>query len=108
MTACLILLATALMMPVGEHPNASEKRTAPSQYAVEPISPIEPTRGLDLAKVRLGERLFSDVRVSRGGESRASRATSWTMAERIITISARRLKLAGCSIATHRQYSMPY
>jgi len=49
-----------------KHLNASEERTAPSQHAVEPISPVEPPTGLDLAKVRLGERLFGDVRVSRG------------------------------------------
>jgi cytochrome c peroxidase len=54
------------MMPIDKHPNAGEERTPPSQHAVEPISPVEPPTGLDLAKVRLGERLFGDARVSRG------------------------------------------
>jgi cytochrome c peroxidase len=66
MAACLILLAAALLMPVGKHLNASEQRAASLPYAVEPISPIEPPTGLDPAKVRLGERLFGDVRVSHG------------------------------------------
>jgi cytochrome c peroxidase len=66
MAVCLILLATALMMPVGERLNAGGERAASSPYTVEPISPIERPTGLDLAKVRLGERLFGDVRVSHG------------------------------------------
>jgi cytochrome c peroxidase len=53
-------------MPVAKYPNAGEQRTGSSPNAVEPISPIEPPTGLDLVKVRLGERLFGDVRVSGG------------------------------------------
>lgn len=88
MAPCLILLATALTMPVATHPNAHEERTALLQYAVEPISPIEPPTGLDLAKVRLGERLFADVRVSHE--------------ERVACITCHRLDNGG---ADHRDFS---
>jgi cytochrome c peroxidase len=54
-------------MPGGKHPNGGQERAAPSSFATEPITPIEPPMGLDPAKVRLGERLFGDVRVSGGG-----------------------------------------
>jgi cytochrome c peroxidase len=62
--ACLALLAAVLLMPAREHLNAGEERAAPSPFAAEPITRIEAPTGLDPAKVRLGERLFSDVRVS--------------------------------------------
>jgi cytochrome c peroxidase len=57
-------------MPVAKYPNAGEQRAESSPDAVEPISPIspiEPPTDLDPAKIRLGERLFGDVRVSGGG-----------------------------------------
>jgi cytochrome c peroxidase len=88
MAACLILLVTALVMPVGKHLNAGEERAAPSPYAVEPISPIELPTDLDLAKVRLGERLFGDVRVSRG--------------DRVACITCHQLDNGG---ADHRDFS---
>ena len=67
MAGCIVLLTTAFLMPAGKHPNAGQERAAPSSFATEPITPIEPAAGLDPTKVRLGERLFGDVRVSGGG-----------------------------------------
>jgi cytochrome c peroxidase len=63
----MVLLTTALLVPGGKHPNAGQERAAPSSFATEPLTPIEPPAGLDPAKIRLGERLFGDVRVSGGG-----------------------------------------
>jgi cytochrome c peroxidase len=67
MAVCIVLLTAALLMPGGKQPNASQERDAPSSFATEPITPIEPPAGFDPAKIRLGERLFGDVRVSGGG-----------------------------------------
>src|SRR5512132_478645 len=44
--------------------DAKDRSVAP--FGDEPITPIPLTTNLDLAKVRLGERLFHDVQLSRG------------------------------------------
>src|SRR5205823_6426523 len=65
--AVCIVLVTALLMPGRKQPNAGQEPDAPTSFATEPITPIEPPAGFDPAKVRLGERLFGDVRVSGAG-----------------------------------------
>jgi len=57
----VLLLAASLTLA----PRAAEQ--AEPAFAMAPITPVMPADGLDPARVRLGERLFRDPRLSRSG-----------------------------------------
>lgn len=59
-----VVVALLLALPFALAPRAAEQ-AAPA--FMEPITPVLPPTGLDPARVRLGERLFRDPRLSRGG-----------------------------------------
>jgi cytochrome c peroxidase len=60
--ACLVVLALQLALAASQQPAVIDTRVG------EPISPIPAADGLDSGKVRLGERLFADPRLSRGNQ----------------------------------------
>jgi cytochrome c peroxidase len=63
--AICALLAISFGLQARPATNTRDRSTVP--FAEEPITPLPPPVALDADKVRLGERLFHDVRLSRGG-----------------------------------------
>ena len=54
------------IVPAQIRSGIDDKDRSAALFGDEPITPIPLTTNLDPAKVRLGERLFHDVRLSRG------------------------------------------
>lgn len=61
-------IGASLTIWIAIHAGATTESEAPfaAPFGAEPIAPIPSGAALDLDKVRLGERLFHDVRLSRG------------------------------------------
>ncbi len=67
-TLVAVILAAGPLVWAMTAAASDQDPTAPALTG-EPIAPIPPPAGLDPAKVRLGERLFTDPRLSRRGET---------------------------------------
>jgi cytochrome c peroxidase len=56
-----------LVFGLQAQPAANTRGRSGVPFGEEPITPLPPPAGLDAGKVRLGERLFHDARLSQGG-----------------------------------------